>query len=58
MEGIIGLLVLIADVYAIVQVVQSSADGVKKLIWVLIIFLLPIVGVVAWYFAGPGGKAG
>jgi hypothetical protein len=58
MQGIIGLLVLIADIYAIVQVVQSSADGVNKLIWVLIILLLPIFGVVAWYFAGPGGKAG
>ena len=57
MEGLIGLLVLIADIYAIVKVVQSSADGIKKLVWVVLILLLPVVGVIAWYFAGPGGRS-
>ena len=53
MESIIGILILIADIYAIVQIVQSSADTVKKIIWVLIVLLLPVLGLVAWYFAGP-----
>jgi hypothetical protein len=58
MEGIIGILILIADIYAIVKIVQSSADGVKKIVWVLIVLILPIIGLVVWYFAGPGGKSG
>ena len=58
MEGIIGILVLIADIYAIVQIAQSSADGVKKLVWIVIVLLLPIIGLIAWYLAGPGGKSG
>ncbi|MDH3646155.1 MAG: PLD nuclease N-terminal domain-containing protein [Gammaproteobacteria bacterium] len=58
MEGLIGLLILIADIYVIIKIVQSSADTVKKVIWVLIVFLLPLIGLVAWYFAGPGGKSG
>ena len=33
MEGILGLLILIADIYAIVQIVQSSADTAKKVVW-------------------------
>ena len=58
MEGIIGLFILIADIYAIVKIVQSSADTVKKVIWVLLVLILPVIGLIAWYFAGPGGQNG
>jgi hypothetical protein len=58
METLFGLLILVADIYAIVKIVQSSADGLKKVIWVLLVLVLPIIGLLAWYFAGPGGKSG
>ena len=58
MENIIGLLILIADIYAIVKIVQSSADTIKKLIWIIIILILPIIGLIVWYLMGPGGKDG
>ena len=58
MEGIIGLLLLVADIYAIVKILQSSADTVNKVVWVLIVFFLPVLGLAAWYFAGPGGRSG
>ncbi|MCU7796334.1 MAG: PLDc N-terminal domain-containing protein [Candidatus Thiodiazotropha sp. (ex Semelilucina semeliformis)] len=54
--GIIGLIVLIAVIYAIVMIVQSSAKGIEKLIWSLVVFFLPLIGLVIWYFAGPGKK--
>ncbi len=54
--GIGSLAVLIADVYAGTMVLQSWADGPEKLIWLLVIFLLPLVGLIAWYFKGPGKK--
>lgn len=58
MEGILGLLILIADIYAIIKVVQSSASGLKKLLWIILILVLPILGLIIWFFAGPGGKGG
>ncbi|MBB5213096.1 PLDc N-terminal domain-containing protein [Microbulbifer hydrolyticus] len=58
MEGILGLLILIADIYAIVKIVQSSASGLKKLVWVLIVLILPVIGLIAWFLLGPGGRAG
>ncbi|WOX07170.1 PLD nuclease N-terminal domain-containing protein [Microbulbifer pacificus] len=58
MEGLLGLLIFIADIYAIIKILQSSASGLKKLIWVLIVLILPVIGLIAWFFAGPGGKAG
>lgn len=58
MEFIIGILILAADIYAILQIAQSSATGGVKVIWILIILLLPLFGLIAWYFAGPGGRSG
>ena len=54
--GIGGLIILIADIYAIVMILQSSAPRVQKLVWALVVFLLPLIGLVIWYVAGPGRK--
>lgn len=54
--GIGGLIILIANIYAIVMILQSSAKSIEKLIWFLVVFLLPLIGLIVWYFAGPGKK--
>jgi hypothetical protein len=54
-NGLFGLIVLIADVYAIISVLGSSASTGKKVGWVLLVLLLPIIGFIFWYFAGPRG---
>ena len=54
--GIGGLIVLLLNIYAIVMIVQSSVKGIEKLIWSLVVFFLPLIGLVIWYFAGPGKK--
>ncbi len=54
--GIFGLIILILDIYAILMIVQSSAKGIQKLIWALVVFFLPLIGLIIWYFAGPGKK--
>jgi hypothetical protein len=54
--GIGGLIILIADIYAVVMILQSSAKTVEKLIWALVVFFLPLIGLIIWYFAGPGKK--
>ncbi|MFO7576722.1 MAG: PLDc N-terminal domain-containing protein [Pelovirga sp.] len=53
MENIIGIIILIADIWAIVHIVQSSATTGMKVLWVLIILLLPLIGLLIWFFAGP-----
>ncbi len=58
MEGILAALVFIADIYAIIKIIQSSASGLQKLIWVLVVLVFPLIGVIIWFFAGPGGKGG
>lgn len=51
--GIIGLLVLVLDIWAIVRIVGSSASVGEKVLWSLLIILLPVIGLVIWYLAGP-----
>ena len=53
MGTIIGILILIADIWAIVQTLQSPVGGGENAVWVLVIFLLPLLGLVIWFFLGP-----
>lgn len=48
-----GILVLIADIYAIINIVGSKAEPLKKALWIVLILLLPFVGFVIWYLFGP-----
>jgi hypothetical protein len=52
-RGLWGLLVLIADVWAIVNIVQSGADTGKKVLWVVLVIVLPVLGFLLWLFLGP-----
>ncbi len=51
--GIFGLLVLVADVWAILNIFQSSSDTFTKAMWIVLVLALPLLGVIIWYFAGP-----
>jgi Phospholipase_D-nuclease N-terminal len=51
--GFFGLLVLIADVWAIVNVIGSRSSTGAKVLWTVLILLLPVVGFLIWLIAGP-----
>ncbi|HEY2781655.1 MAG TPA: PLD nuclease N-terminal domain-containing protein [Steroidobacteraceae bacterium] len=51
--GIGGLIVLIADVWAIVNIFQSRADTGGKVLWTVIVILLPVLGFILWFLFGP-----
>lgn len=51
--GIGGFILLVLDVWAIVSVVGSAASTGKKVLWVLLILILPLLGFIIWLFAGP-----
>jgi succinate dehydrogenase/fumarate reductase cytochrome b subunit len=52
-QGVGGLIVLIADVWAIVNVFQSGADTGRKVLWTVLVIVLPVLGFILWYFLGP-----
>jgi hypothetical protein len=52
-DSLWGILVLIADVWAIVNIMQSVADTGRKVLWTVLVVLLPVLGFILWYFLGP-----
>jgi succinate dehydrogenase/fumarate reductase cytochrome b subunit len=52
-NGLLGLLILVGDIWAIINIFQSSASNEKKLLWILVVLLLPLLGLILWYFLGP-----
>ena len=57
-NGIIGLLILIADIWAIVNVLQSRESTGTKILWIVLVLVLPVLGFAIWYFAGPKSASG
>jgi hypothetical protein len=53
MEFIFGIVVLILDIWAIVTIIGSGASTGAKVLWIILILILPIVGFIIWFFAGP-----
>jgi len=52
-NGLWGLLILAGDIWAIINIFQSSVSNEKKLLWTLVVLLLPVLGLILWFFLGP-----
>lgn len=52
-NGLLGVLILAADIWAIINIFQSSASNEKKALWIVLVVLLPVVGLILWFFLGP-----
>lgn len=55
--GIGSLLLLILDIYAIYLIVTSSASTDKKLLWVIVVVLLPLLGPILYLLLGRDSRA-
>jgi hypothetical protein len=56
MEFIIGIIVLILNIWAIVHIIGSTASTGAKVLWVLLILFLPVLGFIIWLIAGPRSR--
>ncbi|KAF8980965.1 hypothetical protein BGZ46_003425 [Entomortierella lignicola] len=50
--GFIGLVVFILDLIAIFEVINSNRSVTSKLLWSLLIFLFPILGLILYFLFG------
>ena len=51
--GIVGLPILSADVWAIVSKIQGGGGAGQKVLWIVLILILPMVGLILWLLFGP-----
>ncbi|VXC36640.1 conserved hypothetical protein [Pseudomonas sp. 8AS] len=54
--SLLTLVIFALDIWAIINVVKSSADTVKKVLWVALVAFLPVLGLIIWALAGPRGN--
>ncbi|MDB5979176.1 MAG: hypothetical protein JWQ69_191 [Pseudomonas sp.] len=55
-NGLVGLIILALDIWAIINVLKSGVEVGMKVLWVLLILLLPVLGLIIWAIAGPRGN--
>lgn len=56
MWSLFSVLVLVLDVIAIVSLLKSGADSTTKLLWIILIVLLPVIGMILYFLMGPGRR--
>lgn len=54
--GILGIIVLAFNIYAIYSILTSGASGLAKVLWTVLILALPFVGFIIWLIVGPRGN--
>ena len=52
-NGLLGLIILVLDIWAIISTVNSTRTTGAKVGWTLLILFLPVIGFIIWFFAGP-----
>ena len=54
MEFILGIIILALDIWAIVNIFQAhGASTGQRLLWILLILILPVIGLIIWWLTGP-----
>lgn len=52
--GFWGIIHLVLVVYAAVRILDSSAETLRKVIWIAVVAAFPLVGLIIWFLIGPG----
>jgi hypothetical protein len=46
--GLLGLIILVLDIWAIVKTLDSGNTTGAKVFWIILILLLPVLGFILW----------
>lgn len=58
MGYVFGIIIFVLDVWAIASVINTNAGLGTKILWIALIAILPVLGLIIWYFAGPKANYG
>lgn len=51
--SLLGLIILVLDIWAIIKTIESDGTTGVKVLWVLLILVLPVLGFILWLLLGP-----
>ncbi len=55
--GLGGFILLVLNVWAFVSIIGSAASTGAKVLWCLLVLILPLLGFIIWLLAGPRAKS-
>lgn len=53
LQGLGGIIILALDLWALISIFNSGATTGKKILWSLLVILLPVAGFLVWLLFGP-----
>lgn len=53
--GIVGLVILVLDILAIVEIFKSGKSIMEKLLWSIFIIVAPVLGLIIYWLFGRSG---
>lgn len=56
MGGLIGLIIIVLDIIAIVDLFKSAKENSKKILWLILILILPLIGMILYFLVGKEKK--
>jgi hypothetical protein len=58
LSGLGGLILLALDLWALISIFGSRESTGTKVLWSLLVIVLPLLGFLIWLIAGPGRASG
>lgn len=52
MGRLISILILVIDIIVILDILKSTKDSEKKILWIIAVIFLPLLGPILWYVVG------
>jgi len=54
MTRLLGMVVLVLMAYAAYSIVRSQAKTGEKILWFVLVLIVPVIGLILWALLGPG----
>ncbi len=51
-NSLVGLIILVLDIVALVDIFKSSMTTTMKVVWALVVILFPVVGMILYFLLG------
>ena len=55
--GLGGFILLVLNIWAFVSIISSGASTGAKVLWCLLVLILPVLGFIVGLLAGPRGRS-
>ncbi|MDS9466776.1 PLD nuclease N-terminal domain-containing protein [Paracoccus sp. MBLB3053] len=53
MGYLISAIIFALDVWAIASIINTNEQTSTKILWIVLVAVLPLLGLIIWWFAGP-----